>query len=113
SRDGLADLPDRVRYVDGHGQCCRGADRAEEREESVRIQPEPVSLRVDEPLDAFEIHGSAFLSHGAHALAVGELARPQDDAITARNSARSCRARGRGSGSRTRRPPWTAPLRAV
>src|SRR5699024_4195829 len=34
-------------------------------------------------------------------------------AVTARTSARSCRARDRGSGSRTRRPPWPARLRAV
>src|SRR5699024_1752249 len=111
--DRVAELPYRVGDVDGHGESSGRDDRAEKREEPVRIQPEPVSLRVDEPLDALEIHGAAFLSHGAHALAVGELARPQDEAVTARRPARSCRDCGRGSGSRTRRPPWPARLRAV
>src|SRR5699024_2333413 len=62
--DRVAELPYRVGDVDGHGEGSGGDDCAEKREEPVRIQPEPVSLRVDEPLDALEIHGAAFLSHG-------------------------------------------------
>src|SRR5699024_12771519 len=82
-RDRVAEQPYCVGDVDGHGESSDGDDRPEKREEPVRIQPEPVSLRVAEPLDALEMHGPAFLSHGAYALSVGWMARSQDDALTA------------------------------